>query len=35
MGVKLWWRWLEGSPDLWKVLWERKYNATGETKEKL
>jgi len=35
MGAKLWWRWLQGGPDLWKVLWERKYDAAGEIEEKL
>lgn len=35
MGTKLWWRWLQGGSDLWKVLWERKYDAAGETEERL
>ena len=25
MGVKLWWRWLQGGPDLWMHIWEIKY----------
>ena len=25
MGAKLWWRWLQGGHDLWKFIWERKY----------
>lgn len=26
MGAKLWWRWIQGGVDLWKRLWERKYD---------
>ena len=25
MGAKLWWRWLQGRSDLWKHIWETKY----------
>jgi len=35
MGAKIWWQWLQGGHDLWKKLWERKYDETGEIEDKL
>eukprot|EP00253_Pinus_taeda_P010652 PITA_10652 len=35
MGAKVWWRWIQGGPDLWKVIWERKYDVAGEIEERL
>lgn len=35
MGVKLWWRWVQGGQDLWKVIWERKYEEIGEPEDKM
>eukprot|EP00253_Pinus_taeda_P036608 PITA_36608 len=35
MGVKLWWRWTQGGQDLWKVIWERKYEAAGEPEARM
>eukprot|EP00253_Pinus_taeda_P011982 PITA_11982 len=26
LGAKLWWRWLSGGNDLWKVIWRTKYS---------
>eukprot|EP00253_Pinus_taeda_P024757 PITA_24757 len=26
LGAKLWWCWLRGGNDLWKLIWRRKYN---------
>eukprot|EP00253_Pinus_taeda_P023228 PITA_23228 len=26
LGAKLWWRWLRGGNDLWKIIWKEKYN---------
>eukprot|EP00253_Pinus_taeda_P015313 PITA_15313 len=35
LGVKLWWRWTQGGQDLWKVIWERKYETTEEPEDKM
>lgn len=35
MGAKIWWRWTQGSQDLWKVIWERKYDVIGEPEDKM
>eukprot|EP00253_Pinus_taeda_P017089 PITA_17089 len=29
LGAKLWWCWLRGGNDLWKVIWRRKYNMSN------
>lgn len=26
MGAKLWWRWMNGGTNLWKMIWNHKYN---------
>eukprot|EP00253_Pinus_taeda_P031160 PITA_31160 len=26
LGAKIWWRWLRGGNDLWKIIWKEKYN---------
>ena len=35
MGAKLWWRWLQGGQDLWKTLWETKYEMPRSLSKKL
>ena len=35
MGARLWWRWLQGGADLWKIIWERKYEMPNTTTGKL
>jgi len=35
MGEKLWWRWIQGGEDLWKSLWEKKYEMARSTEGKL
>eukprot|EP00253_Pinus_taeda_P030867 PITA_30867 len=35
LGAKLWWRWLQGGTDLWKKIWEYKYNIPEQTERKL
>lgn len=35
MGAKPWWRWIQGGVDLWKKLWERKYDMPRSLKGKL
>ena len=35
MGAKLWWRWNQGSQDLWKVIWERKYEAAEQPEDRM
>lgn len=35
LGAKLWWRWLQGGTDVWKKIWEYKYNMPEQTEEKL
>ena len=35
MGAKLWWRWIQGGEDLWKSLWENKYEMARSPKGKL
>jgi len=26
LGAKLWWRWVQGGNDIWKRIWNQKYN---------
>ena len=33
MGAKLWWRWIQGGPDLWKEIWTLKYNMPTAAKK--
>eukprot|EP00253_Pinus_taeda_P017577 PITA_17577 len=35
LGAKLWWRWLQGGKDVWKKIWELKYNMPESTADKL
>ena len=35
LGAKLWWRWLQGGKDVWKKIWEIKYNMPDSTEGKL
>jgi len=35
MGEKLWWRWIQGGVDVWKKLWERKYDMPWSLEGKL
>eukprot|EP00253_Pinus_taeda_P025537 PITA_25537 len=35
LGAKLWWRWLQGGKDVWKRIWELKYNMPESTIRKL
>jgi len=35
MGEKLWWRWIQGGEDLWKTLWEKKYEMARSPEGKL
>eukprot|EP00253_Pinus_taeda_P025221 PITA_25221 len=35
LGAKLWWRWLQGGTNVWKKIWEYKYNMPEQTEEKL
>jgi len=35
LGAKLWWRWLQGAKDVWKKIWELKYNMPESTAGKL
>lgn len=35
MGEKLWWRWIQGGDDLWKFLWEKKYEIVRMLKGKI
>ena len=35
MGEKLWWRWIQGGNDLWKMLWEQKYEIARMLEGKL
>ena len=35
MGAKLWWKWLQGGNDLWKTLWETKYEMPHSIAAKL
>eukprot|EP00253_Pinus_taeda_P010995 PITA_10995 len=35
LGAKLWWRWLQGGKDVWKIIWELKYNMPESTAGKL
>lgn len=29
LGAKLWWRWVQGGDDIWKRIWNQKYNMPG------
>eukprot|EP00253_Pinus_taeda_P022541 PITA_22541 len=33
LGAKLWWRWLRGGNDLWKIIWKEKYNMPDSAVE--
>eukprot|EP00253_Pinus_taeda_P026517 PITA_26517 len=33
LGAKLWWRWLGGGNDLWKIIWRAKYSMLESTVE--
>eukprot|EP00253_Pinus_taeda_P007926 PITA_07926 len=35
IGAKLWWRWLQGGTDVWKKIWDYKYNMPEQIEEKL
>eukprot|EP00253_Pinus_taeda_P030826 PITA_30826 len=35
LGAKLWWRWLQGGIDVWKKIWDYKYNMPEQIEEKL
>lgn len=35
MGAKLWWRSIQGGEDLWKMLWEKKYEMARSPEGKL
>eukprot|EP00253_Pinus_taeda_P005455 PITA_05455 len=35
LGAKLWWRWLQGGSDVWKKIWNYKYNMPEQIEEKL
>lgn len=35
LGAKLWWRWLQGGPDLWKNIWSTKYAMPITTSARL
>lgn len=34
-GGELWWRWVQGGDDLWKLLWEKKYEIVRTPEGKL
>ena len=33
MGAKLWWRWTQGGQDLWKKIWEKKYEVVEKPED--
>eukprot|EP00253_Pinus_taeda_P030337 PITA_30337 len=35
LGAKLWWWWLQGGTDVWKKIWDYKYNMPEQIEEKL
>lgn len=35
MGGKLWWRWMKGGGDLFKIIWSQKYNMPTNTEDLL
>eukprot|EP00253_Pinus_taeda_P012904 PITA_12904 len=35
LGEKLWWRWMQGGSDVWKKIWDYKYNMPEQAEEKL
>lgn len=35
LGAKLWWRWVQGGNDVWKRIWNQKYNMPDTTDGRL
>eukprot|EP00253_Pinus_taeda_P002612 PITA_02612 len=35
LGAKLWWRWVQGGKDVWKKIWEIKYNMSDSIEGRL
>jgi len=35
MGMKLWWRWTQSGHDLWKKIWEKKYEAVEKPEDRM
>lgn len=35
LGAKLWWRWVQGGNDVWKRIWNKKYDMPNSTEGRL
>lgn len=35
LGAKLWWRWVQGGNDVWKRIWNKKYDMPDTVEERL